>query len=156
MATPYPYSEEIGNEICDIIATSNKSLSTIIAENPTFPKMTTIFKWLNTSEEFAKNYARAKENQAEYLAEEILRIADDSSNDTVDGEFGPMEHKEWINRSRLRVDARKWIASKLKPKKFGDRLELDGKVGGEGGIKLILGNNPETPQEGISTTVNDS
>jgi hypothetical protein len=75
-------------------------------------------------------YARAKEQQADLLAEEIIEIADDSSKDLqgYDDYNNPIENKEFVNRSKLRVDARKWVASKLKPKKYGDKLELDGGI----------------------------
>ena len=52
-----------------------------------------------------------------------------------------VENKEWTNRSKLRVDARKWVASKLKPKKYGDKLDVDANV--EGTIKITMNLNPE-------------
>jgi hypothetical protein len=79
-------------------------------------------------------YARAKDNQADLLAEEILEIADDGSNDfmtIVKGdESYTVENKELVNRSRLRIDARKWYAAKLRPNKYGDKLDVttDGKT----------------------------
>lgn len=75
-------------------------------------------------EEFSKQYARAREAQADTLADEILEIADDTSRDTIATEKnGEQPNSEWITRSRLRVDARKWLASKMAPKKYGDRIE---------------------------------
>lgn len=122
-------------EICKIISTSNKSLRTICKELKI--SVESVIKLLRDDEKFALLYARAKGDQADYLAEEIIEIADDSSNDTVMGEYGPMENKEWINRSRLRVEARKWVAAKLKPHKYSDRLDLN--HSGEVGIKQITG-----------------
>ena len=96
--------------------------------------MTTIFKWLREREDFAKQYARATEERTEALAEDILDIADDGSNDFMTITKGDVsyevENKEVTNRSRLRVDTRKWLMSKMKPKKYGDKLDLtsDGKV----------------------------
>jgi hypothetical protein len=116
------YTQEIGELICEAISTSNRSLKKI-TESLGFG-VRTVYKWLDSNEEFRHQYARAKEAQADMLAEEMLEIADDSANDTIDGEYGPMENKEWVNRSKLRVDTRKWIASKLKPKKYGDKLDL--------------------------------
>ena len=69
----------------------------------------TFLKWVDGDKELSQQYARAREVQAEYYADEIIRIAD-SSQDAVKG--------------RLQVDARKWIASKLLPKKFGDRIDM--------------------------------
>lgn len=129
---PTIYSQELADVICDRIATSSLSLKKLCDNDEFMPYSGTVLRWLREKEDFRNQYARAKEEQADYLAEQILDIADDSSNDTVMGEFGPMEHKEWINRSRLRVDARKWIASKLKPKKYGDKLELGGGLENKG------------------------
>ena len=61
--------------------------------------------------EFATQYARAMDARSEKLADEIVEIADDPDLDP--------------NDKRVRVDARKWIASKLKPKKYGDRIQQD-------------------------------
>ena len=66
--------------------------------------------------------------QADYLADQIIEIADYSEHDTIEAEKGEMENREWVNRSKLRVEARKWIASKLKPKQYGDKLDIDAKI----------------------------
>ena len=97
------------------------------------PGMSFVFKWLGEDPEFAKQYARAREDQAEAMLEEILEIADDSSNDTVetyDKAGNPIDtaNTEWIQRSKLRVDARKWAMSKLAPKKYGDKIGIEGTV----------------------------
>jgi len=73
-------------------------------------------------------YARAREAQAEVLADEIVEIADDSSEDFIFAEGEDQDgkgakkyvNKEYVKRSALRVDARKWVAAKLLPKKYGD------------------------------------
>ena len=94
----------------------------------------TFFDWLKKDEELHKQYARAKEIAAELMADEILQIADDTSEDElfVEQEDGSgksarrTQNSEFINRARLRVDSRKWLLSKLLPKKYGDKLELSG------------------------------
>lgn len=139
-----PFNQKHADEILEIIASSNKSLHTILSSNPEYPKLTTFYKWLDDNEVFAKNYARAKDCQADYLAEEILEISDDGTKDNLETDFGVIENKEWVNRSKLRVDSRKWIASKLKPKKYGDRLELDGKVDSKTKVvRVIMGQRTE-------------
>jgi hypothetical protein len=71
------------------------------------------------------HYARAREAGLERLAEEILEIADDSSHDTkVDERGNERCDNEWVQRSRLKVDARKWLLSKLLPKKYGDKVDV--------------------------------
>lgn len=84
-------------------------------------------RWIEANEGFRKNYARAREDQADVLAEEILQIADDGLNDTYTDEKGnECTNQDVIARSRLRVDARKWYASKLAPKKYGEKLAVGG------------------------------
>ena len=80
--------------------------------------------WLDGSRpEFSEQYARAREAQADKLAEEALQIADDGRSDTyLDAEGNERTDNEVIQRSRLRVDTRKWLASKMAPKKYGDKL----------------------------------
>lgn len=125
---PTKFTQEIADKICEEISTSNKSLRTICKELKI--TTTTVLRWLNNDDikEFRTQYARAKEEQADFLAEEILEIADDSSRDTKtiekNGQIVEVENTEWINRSKLRVEARKWVASKLKPKKYGDKIDL--------------------------------
>lgn len=120
------YNPEIAKKICELIATNSKSLKKLIEEND-LPPISTIYDWLASHKEFSEMYARAKEDQAELLADEIIEIADDSSNDVeYDERTGKkIENKEFVNRSKLRVDARKWVAAKLKPKKYGDKIETD-------------------------------
>lgn len=125
---PMEFNGEFADILCGVISQSEKSLSTVLKvlakEDSTVPSLTTIMGWLRTNQEFAQQYARAKEEQADYLAEQMLEIADDSSLDVAFTEEGkPYVDREHINRSRLRVDTRKWIASKLKPKKYGDKIE---------------------------------
>lgn len=86
------------------------------------------YAWINQNEEWLNKYTRARDIQADYLADQIIEIADDSAHDTIHTENGEMENKEWVNRSKLRVEARKWIASKLKPKKYGEKIDLNATV----------------------------
>jgi len=144
---PDSYTDEIGNKICTEIATSSKSLRTIcMGEN--LPCVATVLNWLSKHPTFLAQYTRAKEEQADYLIEEMLDIADDGSNDfmtVVKGDITyTQENKELTNRSRLRVDTRKWIASKLKPKKYGDKLDLT--TNGEKIKTIVTGIEP--PNEG--------
>ena len=84
--------------------------------------------WLDGSRpEFSEQYARAREAQADKLAEEALTIADDGRSDTyVDGDGNVKTDTEVIQRSKLRVDTRKWLASKMAPKKYGDKVAIGG------------------------------
>lgn len=135
MPRPTIYTTQLAEKICTEIASSAKSMKTICKElNVPLP---TVLAWLSPGNTrhiavFEQMYIRAKELQADFLAEEMLEIADDATNDYMTMVKGDTtyqaENKENINRSKLRLDTRKWIAAKLKPKKYGDRLELDGRV----------------------------
>lgn len=93
--------------------------------------------WINSDKQLLEQYTHAREVRAELLFEEIIEIADESSNDTlVDDSGNEKANSEWIARSRLRVDARKWALSKMLPKKYGDKLEVDNK--GEVGLTVSI------------------
>lgn len=84
----------------------------------------TLLTWIDATEDRQLQYARAFITRADYLVEEMLDIADASENDiSIDGEGNEKVNNDAIQRARLRVDTRKWFASKLSPKKYGDRVE---------------------------------
>ncbi len=123
---PTIYTQELADNICAELALG-QSLRTVCAMEG-IPSVKTIFNWFRTKEGFVQQYARAKEESADAMADEILDIADDGSNDFMEITKGSVtynvEDREVTNRSRLRVDTRKWIMSKMKPKKYGDKLDL--------------------------------
>lgn len=122
---PSDYSEGKALEICRRLS-EGESLRSICRDKD-MPDKTTVLRWLSQHEEFRTQYAHAREMQTEHWAEEILDIADDGSNDTYkDKDGAPRVDQEVIARSRLRVDTRKWLMSKLAPKKYGDKVELGG------------------------------
>lgn len=85
---------------------------------------------LNADPTAAERYARAKEAALEAMADEILDIADEVAGDTFEDDQGNVKiAPDVVNRARLRVDTRKWLLSKLAPKKYGDKLDVDAKVG---------------------------
>lgn len=89
------------------------------------PHRSTVYDWLDEEkEDFIDQYARARTRQAETFLDEIIEIADDDSQDTEYGESGPKPNNEWINRSKLRVDTRKWAMAKLAPKKYGEKIDV--------------------------------
>lgn len=112
---------------------AGESLRHICAES-NMPDKSTVFRWLAANEAFRDQYARARTVQAEVMADDILAIADDGTNDWMerigqDGEpIGWTLNGEHVQRSKLRLDSRKWLMSKLAPKKYGERLELDATI----------------------------
>lgn len=130
LGRPTIFSQELADEICERLA-DGESLKAICAA-PEMPNRSTVFRWLASNKDFCDTYARAREAQADVLADEILVIADDGSNDTYETDDGPRVNQDVIARSRLRVDARKWIAAKLKPKVYAERntTAVEGPNGG--------------------------
>jgi hypothetical protein len=122
---PTIFNAELAAWICAELA-SGRALVDICAEKQA-PGTTTVYRWLQENEQFRDLYARAREDQADTLADELLVIADDGRNDWMRANdpdnLGYAENKEAIRRSQLRIDTRKWIASKLKAKKYGDKVE---------------------------------
>mgnify|MGYP000007485902 CR=1 FL=1 len=99
-----------------------------ICKRDGMPSITSVFRWLGdeANQAFRDQYAQAREVQADVLAEQTIDIADDSSGDeTTDADGNPRFNAEYAARSRLRIDARKWFASKLAPKKYGDKSTVD-------------------------------
>lgn len=103
------YSEAIATEICAHIS-SGKSLRSYCSQ-PGTPHIDSVRRWLIDKEDFRAQYAQAREDQADVFADEIIEIADT---------------EEDANRARVRIDARKWVAGKLRPKKYGDKLGISG------------------------------
>ncbi len=128
---PTLYTEALVANICRRLA-EGESLRAV-CRDPAKPAISTVMGWLFDGEhdEFTEQYARAREAQAEVRADEIVDIADDDTNDFMADKDGKLvaDH-EHIQRSRLRVDARKWIAAKLLPKRYGDKLQHTGEGGG--------------------------
>lgn len=134
--TPEKRAEAI-THILARIATSRDSIATIVGEREDLPSERLFFQWKREDEKLRQDYAHAKEEQADLIFDEILDIADDSRNDWMtrtgpNGEAQEVINQENIQRSRLRIDSRKWVAGKLRPKQYGElvRQEITGKDGG--------------------------
>lgn len=131
---PSIFTPELADLICERIA-NGESLRSICRDDA-MPACSSVFKWLNENKSFSEQYARAREAQADALFDDVLDIADDARNDWMEthaeDSMGWRVNGENIQRSRLRVDARKWMAGKLAPKKYGEKVttELTGKDGG--------------------------
>jgi hypothetical protein len=134
---PVEFSEDIALAVCGHISVG-LSLRKIEAIEG-MPTKSAVMMWLlqgeafkaagdtnNPKAVFLDHYARAREVQADSLADDIISIADDSQYDTITEDGKTVTNIEHIQRDRLRVDARKWLAGKLRPKKYGDKLEVGG------------------------------
>ena len=121
-----PYTTEMAKAICKAVSTSTDPIRTILKTNPDWPSEDTIRDWRFDYIEFSVMYADAKRLQAELFAEEIIHISDDSSQDyKIDSKGNQVVDFENIQRSRLRVDSRKWLAGKLAGKLYGDKSVVE-------------------------------
>ena len=122
------YSENLAAQFCAHIAEGYTLRE--IQKMPGMPTIYTVFQWLadERKPEFKQLYARAREAQAEMMADEIVSISDETDVASVMTPDGAVDLKldaTAVARNRLRVDARKWVAAKLLPKKYGDKLGVD-------------------------------
>lgn len=135
MGRPSEYSDAVADAICERLANAESLRRICLADD--MPAQSTVFRWLAQNATFREQYASAREAQAHAMADEILDIADDGSNDFM-GE-DEKYNGDAVARSKLRVDARKWLAAKLLPKKYGDRQ--------------LIGSDPDNPlPAGVAVT----
>lgn len=120
------FNQEIADKFCEIVATTTDGVHKILDKNELgLPSYTVIQRWLRENKTFESQYARAREDRGDLVFDEILEIADDTTQDTIKTDKGiEVVNSEWVNRSRLRVDARKFVAARLAPKKYGDKSEV--------------------------------
>ncbi|PCK86353.1 terminase small subunit protein [Rhizobium sophoriradicis] len=132
---PTKFTLSLADIICERIADGESLRS--ICRDEAMPDKATVFRWLASDDDFATKYVRAREAQADALVDEMIDIADDGANDWMEkhnaaGETtGWQENGEALRRSQLRISTRQWIAEKLKPKKYGAKVELEHGVTGE-------------------------
>ena len=121
---PQIYTQGLADQVCAKLAEGISVRTVCLSDD--MPCATTVFKWLREIPEFAQQYARAKQESADAMFEELMDIADDGSNDWMEsnkeGNQGYAFNGEALQRSRLRVDTRKWALSKIMPKKYGDKI----------------------------------
>lgn len=117
---PSDYSKEIADKICEKLI-EGKSLRSVCKEEE-MPAPSTVFKWLREHKDFSEQYARAKQESSDAMAEEILDIGDEVVAD-----------KDAVAKARLQVDTRKWLMAKMKPKKYGEQIDVT-----SGGDKIAV------------------
>lgn len=122
---PTDYNPEIATKICELIASNTIGVKRLCTMHEWMPSHETVYQWIIRHKEFADLYATAKERQQDLQVEEMLEIADDDTNDMIQTEKGWAANMAAINRARLRIDTRKWHASKLNAKKYGDKMQQE-------------------------------
>ena len=124
----YTYTDEVADRICSRIA-NGESLKRICTDAD-MPSTQTVFTWLRTQDGFLDKYMCARDEQAEFYADEITEIADTCEDPA---------------KARVQIDARKWIAAKLKPKKFGEKVVQE--ITGADGAPILWGVPAKNNQE---------
>ncbi len=123
---PSKYTPALADEICDRL--SNGETLTSICKDAHMPERRTVLRWKVDVDGFASRYTRAREEQRELWADELIDISDDGRNDWMEKHIGRDEtitvlNKEAVDRSKLRADTRKWLLTKLDRPTFGDKVE---------------------------------
>ena len=138
MGRPSDFTQEIADAICERLADGESLRSICLSDD--MPSKTSVFRWLTANETFRDQYASAREAQADAFVDEMVDIADDTSRDfktktNSDGEEYEVADTDHIQRSKVRIDTRKWVAARMQPKKYGDKVTNE--VTGKDGTALI-------------------
>ena len=130
---PTKYTPAMAERICELVATSEMGYNRLHELYPDLPDRSNVNLWRRRYPEFRAKYAQAKCEQIEFMTEEILEIADDGKNDYMEhydqktGCVSWQVNGEHIQRSRVRIDTRKWLAAKLVPKVYGELIKEEQK-----------------------------
>lgn len=154
---PTDYRTEIAEQICMRMMEGEGVVRICRDEN--MPCKSTVYRWLIHHKEFADMYARTIPIRADLYFEETLDIADNATNDWMEKFNSEGESQGWalngehVQRSRLRVDTRKWAAARLNPRKYGDKVEHTGEGGGA--IKFVVEGGPRLINHAAATDVEE-
>lgn len=128
MARPVEWEGEKKQKAIEKIlyeASLGKSIRQILSDSEDLPSRKTFHEWMAQDKQLSDHYAHICELRAEMIFDEMLEIADDGTNDYVENKNGELViDNEHVQRSKLRIDTRKWILSKMVPKKYGDKTDI--------------------------------
>lgn len=131
--TATAYTPELAEKFCAVVA-DGKSIRAA-CKQPGMPSKASVFRWLREHPEFAAMYEIATDERADTLIDEIVEIADNCKTDA-----------DSIRKAKLRIHARVEQAQKMKPRKYGTKMELTGAGGGALTVEIVQfgqGPNPE-------------
>jgi|GEM_PF-1683005 len=120
---PSKFTEKMGERICEIIATHDIGTQTLCETNPDMPPYTTLNQWRYRNPDFNEQFRAAKMFQADLLADSLDNVANEKMY-YFDSDGNKRVETGFTNDKRLRIDTRKWIAAKLLPKTYGDKVEI--------------------------------
>lgn len=125
---PSKFTQALFDQICERMA--NGETLRDICKDEDMPSRRAVVAWVAASEDLSAQYARAREAQADYWADELLEIADDGTNDWIertngDGEaIAPALNHEHIQRSKVRIETRQWMMERVAAKVYGRKQEF--------------------------------
>lgn len=139
MGRPTSFTQAMADTLCERLA-SGLSLRKI-CRNKAMPNKATVFRWLGQNAEFSDQYARAREAQADLYVDEMVDLSDTpqigrKTKRTVDGKLEVMT-ADMIEHRRLQIETRKWVAARMRPKKYGDKLDVEQKTTVEAGDSVF-------------------
>lgn len=114
----WPPEHSVWREIIGRVS-AGKALSTVLAD-PGYPTWVSFYAMMEQDDNLRQAYEKAVQDRADKLADEILQLSDEPMPEGLEGSMA----SAWVQQKRMQVDARKWIASKLKPKTYGDRIDM--------------------------------
>ena len=115
----WPQEHPVWLEIVHMVS-EGKALSTVLSSDKRLPDWVTFYRMVAQDPELRQAYEKATQDRADKLVDEILSIADEEMPEGLEGSSA----SAWVQRKRMQVDARKWIASKFRPKLYGDRVDF--------------------------------
>lgn len=128
MGRPSVFSQELADEICERIALG-ETLTEITSDEDK-PSPSTVWRWQRSHDDFRKAIAHAREAQTRMWADQIVDLADDSSNDWTirrrqNGEAEEVLNRDHIERVKMQIDARKWLMARVNRADYGDKQQID-------------------------------
>lgn len=121
MGRPTMYTQELADEICRRMSDGTSLRK--VCEADDMPDRATVVDWDQKNPDFSRQYRKAREAMYDAWSDQIMTISDDTTRDYVDEE-GQRLNGEHVQRSKLRVDSRKWLLSKLVPHRYGESQTL--------------------------------
>ena len=132
---PSHFSHALAGRICEEL--SRGVPLEVVCRRENMPPVRTVANWRKLHRGFSADIARAREAGFDALAAECLEIADDTSKDTVETDYGLRPNSEWIARCKIRIDTRLKLLAKWTPKRYGNKLALE--VKGKTMLKVVIG-----------------
>jgi hypothetical protein len=137
---PSKWAEPIAAEICRRLSTGEPLAA--ICRDAHMPHPDSVREWMKARSEFSHAITQARETGFDALAAECLTIADDTSGDVIDSDYGPRVDHGVIQRAKLKIETRLKLLSKWSPTKYGDKIEIEN--AGNLKFEVVIGGTDET------------